>query len=364
MRVARCCVLALAMALIICGCALAAKLKTENVVFVMADGLRWEEVFHGADATLMNKDNGVKDETACRKAYWREDQAARRQALMPFFWNVVAKKGQVFGNRDLNSSAIVLNPYWFSFPGYSEVLCGYVDPGVNSNNLINNPNVSVLEWLSRKPEYKGKVAAFMAWNALPYILNRDRAGFFINAGLEPVKGKLTPNGELLNRLKAETTGFWEVEAPDSITFYTAMDYLMEHKPRVFFLSLGWTDEAAHENKYDEYLKSARLHDYYVQTLWNEIQAMPQYKNKTTLILATDHGRGSEGANWRHHGASIPGANHVWMAFMGPDTPALGERKDAQEVSLSNIAATLAAFLGQDYCKAQPKAGKPTGDVVR
>jgi len=342
----------------------AAGLKTQNVIFVMADGLRWQEVFHGADSALINKDNGVKDEETCKKAYWREDQTQRRQALMPFFWDVVAKKGQIFGDRDLASSAIVENPYWFSYPGYSETLCGYVDKGVNSNNLIPNPNVSVLEWLSRMPQYKGKVAAFMAWNALPAILNRDRAGFFINAGLEPVKGKMTSNQNLLNKLKSETVGFTETEAPDSITFYSALDYLKQNKPRVFFVSLGWTDEAAHAGDYSEYLKAARLHDNYTRVLWNTIQSMPEYKGKTTLILATDHGRGEAGGNWRHHGAALAGANQIWMAFMGPDTPALGERKNAEEVTSSRIAATLAAFLGQDYNKAQPKAGKPIADVVK
>lgn len=349
-------------ALAACGQVSAAGLKTQNVIFVMTDGFRWQEVFRGADTALINKDNGVKDEAACRKAYWREDQDARRQALMPFFWSVVAKNGQVFGDRDLGSPSRVENPYWFSYPGYSETLCGYVDTRVNSNGPVNNPNVTVLEWLSRKPAYNNKVAAFMAWDALPYILNRDRAGFFINASLEPVKGRVSADQELLNRLKSETVGFTAEEAPDSVTFYSALEYLKQNKPRVFFLSLGWADEAAHAGQYDEYLKAERLIDDYLRILWNTVQSMPQYKGRTTLIFATDHGRGE--ANWRSHGASVAGANQNWMAFMGPDTPALGERKNVPEVTSSHIAATLAAFLGEDYCAAQPKAGKPIADVVK
>lgn len=340
----------------------AADMKTQNVIFVMTDGFRWQEVFRGADAGLIIKENCANDEAACRKAYWRDDQSERRQALMPFFWSVVAKHGQVYGNRDIGSASRVENPYWFSYPGYSETFCGYVDTGVNSNNPVNNPNVSVFEWLGRKPEYKNRIAAFMAWDALPYILNRDRAGFFINASLEPVKGNISANQELLNKLKSETVGFHSLEAPDSITFYSALEYLKQNKPRVFYLSLGWTDEAGHAGQYDEYLKAARLSDDYMRILWDTVQSMRQYKGKTTLILATDHGRGE--VNWKSHGASIAGSDQNWMAFMGPDTPALGERRHVQEVTSSHIAATLAALLGEDYCAAQPKAGRPISDVVK
>jgi hypothetical protein len=52
-----------------------------------------------------------------------------------------------------------------------------------------------------------------------------------------------------------------------------------------------------------------------------------------------------------------------MAFMGPDTPALGERTKTERVTANQLAATLAALLGQDYCTAMPKAGKPIASVL-
>ena len=33
-------------------------LKTRNVVSIVSDGLRWQEVFNGAEADLINKDPG------------------------------------------------------------------------------------------------------------------------------------------------------------------------------------------------------------------------------------------------------------------------------------------------------------------
>lgn len=349
---------------VVCGAAFAAKMKTKNIIFVMTDGMRWEEVFRGASDELLNKENGVSDEAAYRQKYWRETPSERRRVLMPFFWTAVAQKGQVYGNRDLGSASRVENPYWFSFPGYSEIFCGYVDPGVNSNDLINNPNISVFEWLNRKPAFKGKVAAFGSWNAMSYILNSERAGFLVNGGLDLVTGKLSDRQELLNRIKAETFGLSGGAPPDSLTFYSALEYFKQNKPRVFFVMVGHTDVAPHKNRYDEYLDAARYFDDYVKQLWYAAQAMPEYRGTTTLILSTDHGRGEAGGGWKSHAASIPGSEKTWMAFMGPDTPVLGERKNAPEVTSSNIAATIAALLGEDYNAAQPKAGAVIKDVVK
>ena len=45
-----------------------------------------------------------------------------------------------------------------------------------------------------------------------------------------------------------------------------------------------------------------------------------------------------------------------MAFLGPDTPALGERdQSAPKVQEAQIAATIAALLGEDYESEQPRA---------
>jgi hypothetical protein len=52
-----------------------------------------------------------------------------------------------------------------------------------------------------------------------------------------------------------------------------------------------------------------------------------------------------------------------MAFLGPDTPALGERKHTGAVTESQVAATLAALLGEDYHTAVPKSGTPIKDVL-
>jgi hypothetical protein len=338
---------------------------TQNIVFVMTDGFRWQEVFSGADPMLMNKESGVENPDALKKTYWRETPEARRETLMPFFWTVIAKQGQVYGNRKRGSDAYVTNGLNFSYPGYSETLCGFADPRIASNDKVPNPNVTVLEWLHNKPAFRGKVAAFGAWDTFPAIFNADRAGFPVNAGYDAFTAiPATPQLDLLNRLKAELPPVWEGEPFDAIPFRTALEYVKARKPRVLYLSLGETDEWAHAGHYADYLDSAHRADAFIAILWNLLQSMPEYRGSTTLIFSPDHGRGEAPVQWKDHGEKVPDSKYIWMAFLGPDTRALGERSNVEAVTQNQIAATLAALLGEDYNAAAPRAGKPIADVLK
>ena len=339
--------------------------QTENVIFVMTDGLRWQEVFRGADASLMNKENGgVVDVPALQKAYGGETEEARRSLLLPFVWSVIAKQGQIYGNRSKGSEAYVTNGHNFSYPGYNETLCGFADPRIDSNDKVPNPNVTVLEWLNQRGSSRGKVAAFSAWDVFPSIFNATRAGFIVAAGYDPLSGGVsTPRLELLNHLKGDGPRVWDSGPFDALPFYTALEYLKAKQPRILYLSLGETDEWAHQGNYAQYLHAAHRVDAYLETLWNTVQRMRPYRGKTTLIFSPDHGRGDGPQSWKDHGEKIPSSKYIWMAFLGPDTPARGERSDISPVEQNQIAATLAAFLGEDYVSAVPKAGKPISDAL-
>lgn len=339
--------------------------KTRNVIFVMTDGLRWQEVFRGAeDALIKSRNLSITDREDLEDRYVKPAREARREALMPFLWTVVAKQGQIYGNRDRGSEAYVTNGRNFSYPGYNEMLTGFPDPRIDSNAKNPNANVTVFEWLHAKPELRGKVAAFGAWDVFPFIFNAQRAGFPVNAAYEPFTPTTsTPRLEIINRLKAETTHYWDNEAFDSFPFQTALEHLKSAKPRLLYLSLGETDEWGHAGHYKHYLTAARRVDDYLKTLWETAQSMPQYRGTTTLIVGTDHGRG-EGEDWKNHGEKVPDSKYVWMAFLGPDTPPLGERTKIDAVTQSQVAATIAALLGHDYAAAQPKAAKPFPEVVR
>ena len=83
------------------------------------DGLRWQEVFSGAEEALLTKDAGVADPEALRAASsGATRRRRRREALLPFLWQVLAKQGQLYGNADQGNVARVTNGHNFSYPGY------------------------------------------------------------------------------------------------------------------------------------------------------------------------------------------------------------------------------------------------------
>src|SRR6202171_1726152 len=168
--------------------------KTHNVVLIVSDGVRWQEVFTGADPTLMNaKNGGIWDkEQDLRREFWRANADERRKALFPFLWTTVAARGQIFGNQTKGSVARVTNGKAFSYPGYNEMLTGHPDPRVDSNEFGPNPNTTVFEWLNHFPEFHGQVAVYATWNAFKNIFNEPRSNLVMQAGWDlPEKGDLT-----------------------------------------------------------------------------------------------------------------------------------------------------------------------------
>ncbi|MFN0131359.1 MAG: AP protein [Phycisphaerales bacterium] len=345
-------------------------LRTRHVFLIMLDGLRWQEVFGGADEALINKENGVTHVEAVREAYWRETPEARRAALMPFLWEVAVPRGQIYGNLLEGSDAQVTNPWRVSYPGYSETFCGYVNEAIRDNRRVMNPDVTVFEWLNGKPEFEGRVACFGTWDLYPYIINTERSGLPVDNGMGPLTfGKSSEVIGLWNAVRAETPYRWSGSCFDSMLFRPALEWVRLNTPRVVFLGLGETDEWAHEGNYEEYLRAARRADGYMRELWEYVQASPEYRDATSFVVLCDHGRGGdnpyklaglesgEQKQWRDHNAKVVGAQQIWVAIWGPDTPARGMVRGGERVTQSQVAATLAALLGQDYRAAEPRAGE-------
>ncbi len=340
--------------------------KTKNVVVIVTDGLRWQEVFRGAETALVStKLGGVEDEPATKKAFWRETEAEKRQALLPFFWTVIAKEGQLYGNRDAGSSAQVTNGYKFSYPGYNEMVTGAPDPRIDRNEFGKNPNVSVFEWLNGTPELRGRVGVVGGWDVFNDIFNRERSGLDMRVAYEtpfPASGPGSRE-ELVNKLYRTVTREFSDMPWDGLLQETLLGYVAAKKPRLLFVGYGETDEWAHNGRYDLVLQSAHNVDAYIRELWTAMQAMPEYKDQTTFLITTDHGRGDGPEFWKHHDWNVDGAENMWIAVLGPDTPPLGERRNAARVTQGQIAATAAALLGRDWRAQNPKAAPPLAEAI-
>jgi hypothetical protein len=358
--------LAVLLALLAVEPAHAQSAKTRNVVLIVSDGFRWQEVFNGADETLLNEANGgIWDkEEDLRREFWRADASERRRALLPFLWNTVAVRGQIFGNQALGSVARVTNGRAFSYPGYNEMLTGHPDARIDSNEYGPNPNVSVLEWLNTLPELHGKVSVYASWATFKDILNVSRSHLPLQVGWDlPYRGTLTPRQELLNRLYQSTTRLDAEDVYDAFMQVPLLDSFDKQQPRVLFVGYGETDNWAHAGRYDLVLHSAHQFDRFVSELWERMQALPAYRDSTTFIITTDHGRGGDPVEWKEHGIEQKGSENIWIAVLGPDTPPLGERSHTAEVHQAQIAATVAALLGKDFRVAVPAAAAPINEVL-
>jgi hypothetical protein len=333
--------------------------KAENIVIITLDGLRWQEVFGGVDTALVrNKAFNQGDSAEIMQKYWAKDPVQRREKLLPFLWSVIEKQGRVFGNRAYGNKVDNANPYWFSYPGYSEIFCGYVDTAINTNGYPPNPNTNVLAFLQQQKAYKGKIAAFGAWDAFDRILNEQKSGFPVVSGQNDCGGK-TPSAreQLLNEMKRDAySPFGASEQLDVFTHFAALEYLKTKRPKVLYISYGETDEWAHHGHYRDYLDAAWQTDRWIRDIWNWLQSNPAYRGKTALFITTDHGRGDViKSEWTSHGQGVKDSHEIWFAAMGPGIIPGGEAKNTQQLYQKQFAQTIAEWLGLKFSAEHPVA---------
>jgi hypothetical protein len=325
--------------------------------------VRIQELFGGMDATIANApeaESGIYDRDVTRARYWRATPEERREALMPFLWKTLAPAGIVLGNPAKGSRVTVRNDQWFSYPGYSEILTGEPHAEIRSNDFVRYPHETVLDYAKRKLGLApAAVAQIGSWDGFKFAASRADGTFFMNGSHDAVPAALsTPEIDQLVGLRREVMQLWEESSNDALTFRIALAYLRKHEPRVLWIGLGQSDDWAHARRYDRLLDYLTLADGLIAELWRTLQSLERYRGRTTLIVTTDHGRGRTPSDWAEHDAGIEGSQDIWLAILGPDTPALGEARDVTGVTQSNIAATILQHLGLDYRAFNPEAGPP------
>lgn len=330
----------------------------KHVIVVMVDGYRWQELFRGADSTLINNpDYGNTD--MMKADFWRPTADERRKALMPFTWTHIAANGIMIGNRDAGCRMSVTNNMWFSYPGYSETLCGYADDArINSNAPTDNPNKTVFEIANNTTQYKGKVLVFGSWGRFIQIFNEKRSGLEINANYRHSQApQPSPREKLTDRIQDGAPRYWEEERFDVFTHEYALEAMRTRHPELMFVGYGDTDEWAHAGNYRLYLEAAHDVDRFISELWTQAQSDTFYKDKTTFIIVCDHGRGtSAGKGWFHHGRDVPRSNETWLMAFGAGIPAGGVLTSG-EYHNSQVAATIASLLGIEFDPQHDGAGR-------
>ena len=329
---------------------------SKYLIIITLDGLRWQEVFMGADSILWSQSLQKTRLPLQTEDFQGTSPEKRREKLMPFLWSQIAQHGQIYGNRNKASTVTVTNKMRISYPGYNEIFAGYPDDQhIKLNFKIPNPNSNVLRFIGQNRSFRGRVASFASWDVFPSIFNAKVGGLYVNAAFQPVQNNHFSH---LNRqLKSVSKPWGKHLRPDSLTTAYALQYLRQHAPRVLHIGLGETDEYAHEKKYAEYLLAAQANDRMISQIWQFVQSSPRYRNKTTLFITTDHGRGNSPATWHKHHGWVDGAEEIWFAVMGPQTAPLGEIAHSTPYFQCQFAQTFAAFLGLEYQSNKAVAGK-------
>jgi hypothetical protein len=323
-------------------------LNPENKLFIITlDGFRWEELFNGADSSLINNPEINTDTLLAKALYWDNSIAERRQKLMPFFWSVIAKQGELYGNRKYQNNVNVANPYALSYPGYSELLTGTVDYSIWKNEKKKNQNKNILDELNQSSTYAGKVAAFTSWELFPYILDKEEKGSFVlNSGLQKIEEKNpSPAQSMINSLQKKISDKNVPTRYDELTYIACKEYILKNKPLVVFLSFSGTDNAGHNKRYDQYLQQANNADRMIGELWRLLQSIPDYEGRTTFLITTDHGRGKKG-NWYDHGFFVAGSSQTWYALLGNKIIPHGEMMMKTQVYQKDLYALIPEILSR------------------
>ena len=322
--------------------------KDTRLVIITIDGLRWQEVFDGAEENLISDSKQVRDTELTRKNYWRPTPEQRREALMPFTWNTIAKKGIIIGNRNKNSMMQVANKTNISYPGYCEMMTGMVDEAITENDPVNNMHRNVLEAANEDKRYKGKVVMYGSWKSTRFAIHNELAGIPASVSYEPnIAKKQNPRLKMVERMMAGMPHYWRSEHFDAFTYAYAIETLLNDHPKVMWISFGDCDEWAHARKYDLYLDGANGTDAFIRDIYEALESDRFYRGKTTYLITCDHGRGF-GNEWANHGRGTKGSDATWMMLWGKGIEPLGETTECGPYYTKQIAATIASILGIDF----------------
>jgi hypothetical protein len=333
----------------------------DRVILVTIDGARTQEIFGGLDPDVFRstlKDPTTIEATPTYKKFWAASPEERRRKLMPFFWNLVSTDGSIAGDHHAGSSVRLGNGHWFSYPGYAEILLGEPhDDAIKSNDAIRNPYTTVLETIRERLNLPStSVATFASWSVFNQIAEHQEGAIVINAGPGSVAG-ITGETGTIAALQREIPSPWENNRFDAFTFHLAMDYLRAVRPRVLYVAFNDTDDWAHDGYYDRVLDAYARIDGYLSELWSWVQSDPDYRGHTHLLITADHGRGRTPQDWRDHNSKVDGSQDTWIAFVSPRIDRRGEWGGGMPLSTSQIAATIAAWMGIDWNREHPNAGR-------
>ncbi len=149
-------------------------------------------------------------------------------------------------------------------------------------------------------------------------------------------------------IKAAIAGFVQNDGPtsgDELTFFMTREIMRKFAPGL--LVVAFSDvEAAHFGSYAMHVAGIRTIDRLSAQLWQEVEANPDYRGKTTLVILPEFGRDPDGSSTNgffNHRANADSTRDTWMLALGAavDRPQVIERP----IQHVDLCPTLTALLG-------------------
>ena len=152
-----------------------------------------------------------------------------------------------------------------------------------------------------------------------------------------------------------------LSSPDELSVFIAHRLMEQLAPSLLWITLHDID-IAHTGAYSLYLDGIRRSDRLCADLWRAIEAFPEYKGNTTLLILPDFGRDADtnpaGNGFQHHRTGDALSRTTWLLALGP-----GVREGAvvdRPVDSLDLVPTLGKLLGFSPTFS---AGKPLSEVL-
>jgi hypothetical protein len=283
-----------------------------RVVLVVIDGVRWQDVFGGADPEL------------ARTYLIPQREVLGVEALVPNLHRLATGEGLAYGMPQIGEAMFASGPNYVSQPGYIEIFSERRPIDCLSNYCPKTTEPTFVDAIAEATN--GSAAVISSWEVVGRAAASVPHRLVLSAGQAPGENQseLRVNAKAahaleMGRIAAAWPGHGEYR-PDKYTREIALEYLEARHPRFLFLGLGDTDEYAHLGDYRGYLRALHDADATVGTLLETLERMGEDGRNTTVLVTTDHGR--ERA-FMSHGGFAPESSRVWMIAGGnvrPDGP--------------------------------------------
>lgn len=299
-----------------------------SVILIALDGVRPVEVFLGAEEA-----RGVAAEPAAE--------------LMPNL-HAMMSRGLVLGGPDAKRPMSASGPNFISLPGYTEMLTGAPAASM-SNDSTDRPERTLVDAFRAAGAEHDDVAVITSWPNIAPVSASAEGLAFVSSGrsyVEPLEGEEAAaalhDGLERGRLAADALG-GEDYRPDESTIEIALAYTAARQSRFLFVSLGDTDEHAHEDDYEAYLAALRQDDAFIGAMAERAATWTKAGHPTVVIVTTDHGRAGDFAN---HGRDYPDSAAVWMVAAGPGILPPGDTEDIEgSATLSDVTGLITRVGG-------------------